>query len=96
MTGGAMLRDFSRGDETPLREINRRYGLGPRTENVIPRSRYDIFSVGYTQFGKPNCGVIRIPKGIRNVAKQGIYQNIDAKSSSSASTISIIEPLHSG
>ena len=92
MTGGAMLRDFSRGDETPLREINRRYGLGPRTENVIPRSWYDIFSVGYTQFGKPNCGVIRIPK----VAKQGIYQNIDAKSSSSASTISIIEPLHSG
>lgn len=58
MTVVAMLRVF--------REASKRL---PHHENDdIALANVVIFSVGYTQFGKPNCGVLRIPKGIRNVA----------------------------
>ena len=56
------------------------WGLSPTSAQAVIRLLHHendniafanvvIFSVGYTQFGKPNCGVIRIPKGIRNVAE---------------------------
>ena len=77
MTGGAMLRDFSRGGETPLRGVgecprrvvNRRNDC-PTLKMMTKRlDRVVIFSVGYTQIGNANLWWKERPKmPIRNVA----------------------------
>ena len=86
MTGGAMLRDFSRGGETPLR------GVGDCPRRVVNRrndcptlkmitesfTRVVIFSVGYTQIGKAKLWCRKIDTtGIRNVAE--LYDLIQNK-----------------